>query len=353
METSQALPANLVSITCPHCGVVSHMPAAARRLECVCGTTVFPDSPPLLPEFASEEEQARRVEVCFGCKHFSDSRCSRIDLGCRRTFQRAIAEKEGVCPDGLWGGPSIRRAYFAPAITTMHAIYHVCPLKGNDTWRANLRQLLQRRNVFNGRVIMAIATGEKLHEPGVVMAECRDQSIEYLEIPNDRELREAATFQQLLEAVHDDDEWSATFYAHTKGNSTKGNALGAEYWRNSMYHHLLDHVQVCRDLLLSHPCVGTHKMAWPNDSATPFPTRISNRHRWMFAGTFFWMRNRDVFAGDAWRNVRSDRYGAEAWLGDMFTANQAATVFQPWPVSEYPTPSPYDPRLYHWPRRDT
>lgn len=346
-------PANLHSVRCPNCGKKVAVPGTTRKVQCECGHKIVRTdvAPPI--EYVSEDQRARRIEICFSCAHYGDARCSMVDLGCKATYARVVSSKNGMCPLGLWGGPSIRRVYFAPAITTLNAIYHVCPLKGNDTWRANLRQLMQRRSVFNGRVILAIATGDKLHEPGVVMTECRDHSIEYLEVPNDRELREAASFRQLLEAIADSDEWSATFYAHTKGNSTKGNALGAEYWRNAMYHHLLDHVQVCRDLLLTHPCVGTHKMVWPNDTATPFPSRISNRHRWMFAGTFFWIRNRDVFSSDAWRNVREDRYGAEAWLGDLFTTDQAATVFQPWPVSEYPTPSPYDPRLYHWPRRDT
>jgi len=171
-------------------------------------------------------------------------------------------------------------------------------------------------------------------------------------IPNDCQLRETATFLPLLEAIADTDPWTATFYAHTKGNSTRANALGAEYWRNSMYHHLLDQAQVCRDLLLSHPCVGTHKMLWPDAKYTPFPSKISNANCWMFAGTFFWIRNRDVFSRDDWRDVRVDRYGAEAWLGQMFARDQAATVFQPWPASEYPTPNPYDPKLYLWPRRD-
>jgi hypothetical protein len=50
--------------------------------------------------------------------------------------------------------------------------------------------------------------------------------------------------------------------------------------------------------------------------------------------------------------VPRDRYGAEAWLSTLFSADQAATVFQPWPASEYPVVSPYDPSIYQHPLRD-
>jgi hypothetical protein len=123
-------------------------------------------------------------------------------------------------------------------------------------------------------------------------------------------------------------------------------------WRNQAYHSLLDGVNVCRDLLLTHPCVGTHKMVWPENGQPPYPSGLVHGN-WMLAGTFFWFRHSDVFTHQNWRDVPRDRYGAEAWLSGLFKPEQAASVFQPWPVSEYPTPSPYDPALYLWPIRDT
>ena len=175
--------------------------------------------------------------------------------------------------------------------------------------------------------------------------------IEYIKVPNDKDLREVASFKTLLEAVKSTEDNEATFYAHSKGNSTPENALAVEYWRNAMYHHLLDHCEVARDLLWSKPCVGTCKWMWP-DSHKPFPSRMNNIYRWMYSGTFFWFRNRDVFNHPDWDNVVADRYGAEGWLGGLFPAEQAATVFQPWQVTDYLKVSPYDPMSYLWPIRD-
>ena len=248
--------------------------------------------------------------------------------------------------------PRIRAITMWPSVRRLNLLYHVCPLKKNDVWRANVRQIVRRLNIFNGRKVIAVVRGNGLHGLDVVRHTMGDDTVEYLELPNDEQLRETATFRQLLESIESTDPEEASFYGHTKGNSTRDNALGAELWRNAMYHQLLDGVNVCRDLLATHPCVGTHKMQWANDEDVPYPTLVSNAHRWMFAGTFFWFRHVDVFSHREWPDVKQDRYGAEAWLGQMFRPEHGATVFQPWPVSEYPPPSPYDPRLYLWPIRD-
>lgn len=247
--------------------------------------------------------------------------------------------------------PRIRAMTMWPSVRRLNLLYHVCPLKKNDVWRANVRQIVRRSNIFNGRKVIAVVRGNGLHGLDVVRHAMGDDAVEYLELPNDEQLRETATFLPLLESIESTDPEEASFFAHTKGNSTRNNALGVELWRNAMYHHLLEGVNVCRDLLATHPCVGTHKTQWPADES-PYPTSVSNRYRWMFSGTFFWFRHVEVFSRCNWSEVKQDRYGAEAWLGHMFRPEQGATVFQPWPATEYPIPSPYDPRLYLWPIRD-
>jgi hypothetical protein len=89
-------------------------------------------------------------------------------------------------------------------------------------------------------------------------------------------------------------------------------------------------------------------MHWPVDDKylrCPYPNRLDHG-QWMFAGTFFWFRHDAVFGKPNWWRIPRDRYGAESWLSGLFDVHEAATVFQPWPASEYPPPSPYDPRLY-------
>lgn len=222
-------------------------------------------------------------------------------------------------------------------------IYHVCALKSNDHWRDNIDQLVRRWRVFTQRKIIAVAVGDGMYSADRVRMNF-PRDAEFIEVPNDKRLREVATFLPLLEAVETTTR-SATFYAHTKGNSTTDSVIGAKLWRNAMYHYLLDHARSCIGLLELAPCVGTTKMVWNTNGKSPFPTGLRNGN-WMFAGTFFWFRNDAVFKHPEWKSIPMDRYGAEAWLGGLFEDKEAVSVFQPWPVSRFPIGSPYDPNNY-------
>lgn len=232
-----------------------------------------------------------------------------------------------------------------PRPTIRNLIYHVCPLTANDLWKKNVAQLRRRLDVFSGRKVIAIATGKGCHPPATVRSEL--PGCEFLELPSDAELREVVTFLPLLVSVADPDPRQATFYAHTKGNSTDGSVQGSVYWRNAMYHHLLDRVGDCMEELETHACCGTHKMIWGHCKlGPPYPSGL-NHGGWMLAGTFFWFRNDRVFSHSNWRHVPADRYGAEAWLSGLFHWAEAASVYQLWDEYEYPAPNPYDPGLYH------
>lgn len=340
---------------CPACGRRARVPNPQQKIACSCGLIWSGNAIMGVRQTQQQDgsEETRRRAICHNCEHWMDhDRCSAIDLGCRQSFVAAIKHQWPTCPLGKWSSPlriSSMRSW--PGVQTLNLIYHVCPLTSNDVWRANVRQVVRRLPIFNGRKVVAVATGPTLHAVDEVRRAFGDPGIEYLELPNDPQLREVATFLPLLEAVESTAPDEASFYAHTKGNSTRDSAFGAELWRNAMYHHLLDHANVCRDLLMKHPCVGTHKIRWPA-GYKQFPSGLQHGHSWMFAGTFYWFRHDAVFAHPHWRDVPRDRYGAEAWLSGLFEPDEAATVFQPWPANEHPTPSPYDPRIYLWPIRD-
>lgn len=231
-------------------------------------------------------------------------------------------------------------------------IYHIAPLKNNDLWERNVEQLMRRIDVFDGKCYIAIATGaaDLLHSPDYVRAKIKRLTnkigIEFVQVPNDRRLREVASFRILIERVNTRSSDQVTFYAHTKGNSTYDDARGALYWRNMMYHKLLDGWESCMDTLVSHKMAGTTKMNWSDIDRSPFPSAIQNTNKWMYAGTFFWFRNDAVFSNPKWDQIQNDRYGAEAWPGEMFESEECATMFQPWPERKFWGVSPYDPELY-------
>lgn len=214
-------------------------------------------------------------------------------------------------------------------ITTRNLIYHITPFATNDIWLRNVQQLLKRIDLFNGRRVIAIATGEGLVAPDQVQAAFGNHQVEIITRPNSAQLRENATFLALLESVADSDPHTATFYAHAKGVGKDvcclGPPRGSRYWRNSMYHELLDDWSRINELLIDSAIVGTHRRQH-NENHQIYPDGQSTSP-WHFAGTFFWFRNQDVFSTEKWREVwQPTGWGAEAWPGRMFDFEQSACV---------------------------
>ncbi len=214
-------------------------------------------------------------------------------------------------------------------ITTRNLIYHITPFVTNDIWLRNVRQLLKRIDLFNGKRVIAVATGDGLIAPDQVQAAFGNHQVEIITRPNSTQLRENATFLPLLESIADPAPHTATFYAHAKGVGKDvcclGPPLGSRYRRNAMYHELLDDWSRINELLIDSAIVGTHRRQH-NENHQIYPDGQSTSP-WHFAGTFFWFRNADVFSTDRWREVwQPTGWGAEAWPGRMFDFEQSACV---------------------------
>lgn len=229
-----------------------------------------------------------------------------------------------------------------PRPTVRNLIYHVCPLKANDGWIDNIRQLQKRLGIFNGKKVVAIAKGEGLHSPAIVQREL--PGCEFLVLPNCPVLREVVTFLPLLLSVANEDYREATFYGHTKANSTAENQRGAWAWAKMMYNQLLDFPEQVMADLETHDAVGTTQMIW-HGGPSPYPNKFS-WGGWAFCGTFWWFRHDSVFTRPNWMNFQLDRYAAEAWLSGLLPPERCKSRFQPWPLTQYPAPTPYDASLY-------
>jgi hypothetical protein len=236
----------------------------------------------------------------------------------------------------------------APLISRLNLIYHVYPARQNDFWLYNIAELRARWRIFNGRKIVAAAIGPNTYSlADVVQAfDGLDPQPTILPFPNDPQLREVATFLPLLQAVQSVEPNEATFYGHTKCNTTAGQLEGAWLWTQRMYATLLGQIQVVRDALQVHPLVGCCKMTWPRGARSVFPSKLAVGN-WIFAGTFFWFRHDRIYTHPRWNRVMQDRYGAEAWPSTIVCDHhEAATLYQPWPAEMYPAPSPYNPRTH-------
>lgn len=289
------------------------------------------------------EEIERIYHLCENCSHFRNEGCAAC--GCklgrtRKGLRNKIAMATEGCPRGMWY-PSKRLP-----ITTRHLLYHVYPGKANELWRRNVEALTKHWDAFNGRKFVAVALGEEAEPLGVVQEAFGKDDIDWLPIDNDPRLREVAGFRLLLSSVRSNLPSEASFFAHSKGNTTESNPPGAARWRNAMLYHLLGRHEECMEALRRHSCVGTTMMAFARYTKFRFPSGLRYGN-WMFSGTFFWFRHDAVFNRPGWARVPDDRYGAESWLGGLFPREEAYSIFQPWPPDQWPHNSPY--ALEHYP----
>jgi hypothetical protein len=281
-----------------------------------CGVHAYAMARKLKPGKVSftEAGEKRSVEMayCFGCDDFEEP-----------------------------GQPAIY-----PAIQTRNLIYHAYP-KGD--WLDAVEEISKHRHAFNGRVVVSLAV-----DPDMDADDARDRIQEMLRptsiviTRNDRDLREVATFQPLLDSVLNGSPTEATLYAHTKGNTTDGGVTGAVKWRRVMAASLLGRWGDAMRHLRRYAMVGTHKMIWPEAQPSPFPTRLKPKYPWMHCGTFWWFRHDEMTARYKPELVIQDRYGVEALPAQMFHWSETFSMWQPWEEDEsaWPQLNPYDPQLY-------
>ena len=336
----------------------------------------------------TEDQIKKNVATCEACRSYVPGEgrgrgCKYLCHMSRRIMTQAIQES-GKCPQGKFPLPdtNVRKVVSNPEQKTRMAwthanypgnrweftppregyhgpfsrrnlLFHLCPLEKDQLWRRHAAQLWKYRPIFTGRRIVAIATGKGVL-PADQVREALGEGFETVEVPNDPQLREVASFPTLLKEIASLDPTEVTFYAHSKGNSTADDPVGALRWTAMMYSQLLGRWLAATALLEHFASVGTMKIVWPEGIHGPYPTQQPSMAslyprlpgRWMFAGTFFWFRHSDVFSKPNWSEVLPDRYAAEAWLSGLFEAEEGFSMFQPWPEDYYPTPSPYDPRHY-------
>lgn len=214
-----------------------------------------------------------------------------------------------------------------PPLAKLNLIYHVHPDASNDAWLCNIRELKKRLSIFNGRKIVAIATGPGLTDAEQVERAIDWPDIEYLPIPNDPEIGQTASFAALLTAVRSRDPHEATFYGHTKGTAnTCRDARAIAYWRDAMYASLLNDPGMVTHALQHFAVVGTFKKV--HRGGAIFPSQLC-WSRWHFSGTYFWFRHDRIFGDFRWPFIPHDYYGVEAWLGGFLAPEEAWSLLQP------------------------
>lgn len=214
--------------------------------------------------------------------------------------------------------------FLAPRPVTMdtkrNLLMHVWPT-GNGAWQWNIDQLIERKHVFTGKIVIGVAEGPNAATADDVAEYAKPLGADVFAVPNNPRIREGATFQKLLGSVKDDTD-SITFFCHGKG-ARHGQSFGTDgstlkRWTETMYHVCLDDIEVIVGQLQNSMMTGPFRRF--GNFKTP------GNNRWHYSGAFYWFRNADVFERN-WQKMDRFFFAVESWPGLMFTAEEVACCF--------------------------
>lgn len=213
-------------------------------------------------------------------------------------------------------------------------IYHVYPVAANTIWKENIRELVQRWHVFNGKKIIGIV----LDAWTVSLAEVQrlfpdDPAIEWLVAPNNPARGETITFLPAASRLQTLDPREATFYAHAKGVMSKypqrADPLAWQYgnsqWWTYMYRYCLDCPIDWLDWLLQrYACAGTIQKV----GSEKFPDGYRHEagrplSKWHYTGTFWWFNHARFFSKSDALQLGPSRWALERHLGELFEPEEA------------------------------
>ncbi len=222
-------------------------------------------------------------------------------------------------------------------------MFHIYPChRQGGKWLWHCEQLRRRIGLFNGKRVVGIVTDALSAPADAVRAALDGLGCEFVEMPNDPDLREVQTFGSLFSRVETLDPGHVTLWAHAKGTWQGWGAI--PLWVDALYSTMLDHWPVVRRVLQQFPVAGSFKRNWPSWRRSP-----SQFH---YSGSWFFFRNRDLFSKPDWRRIEGLHAPGEpfAWGGIEsypslhWPVEQAGTVFFEW---KEPGLGPYDPAFWN------
>lgn len=266
-----------------------------------------------------ENGQVIDVPGCSGCAGKVRPRyCRRFGEAVTVLHQVPEVRACAGCPEFAlrqpvpYGGPVVR-----------NLVYHVWPRKGNGVWQRNVAQLLRRIDQFNGRIIVGIATGPGCDPWEHVRDAFLGRATDVVVLPNNPKLREVVTLGPMLDLLYASGRGATanqiTFVGHAKGVTHPVNpGVTIHEWARVMYEVCLDHPHIVADVLEKHPCAGAFLKLGKafHDSSCG----------WHFSGSFYWLRNVDLFAKD-WQRIDQTFAGLETYPGIHWRADEAACLF--------------------------
>ena len=204
-------------------------------------------------------------------------------------------------------------------IPRRNLIYHIWPRSDNGVWQWNVEQLKKRIEQFDGIRSIGVTISAETDSLQIVKDAFGDVRIDnWIEVPNDSQMGESATFLRLLETIPRDD--SITFRGHAKGvrYDNPETIAGIREWSEMLYEICLDDPEHVSASLNQFPVAGPFMVdgEW----------KSGNRYGWFYSGGFYWFTS-EVFKKPEWNEIRADYWGVELWLGQHIPRIEAGILF--------------------------
>jgi len=236
-------------------------------------------------------------------------------------------------------------------------LYNACPIIGAESiTRDNIAQLCHRAELFNGRKIVNIKTGDNLEKSEDIkplFSALGD--VEFIEYPNDPVLGEYVGFLEGWESLASFDKREITFYSHTKGVGPRNRAPIAtanherfiRHWYTKMYRHCLCEAEWIDNAMREHSAAGCYRML-----------RYEGDGRWIFAGANYWVNHYRLFTKPNWADLPASKWVPEAlFLANVFDWRDTVDLYTRYTLSckkcgryNWTPEKPIDPRFTKCPK---
>lgn len=207
-------------------------------------------------------------------------------------------------------------------------IYYVHPVQGNGVWQSNVKELLDRIDLFDGVRVCAISvepnlvkfmdrTPYRVDRPGDVADRLVGHGFDVLEIDNNKDWGEVAAFRPLWNVASC--QSGVTFYAHAKSVTYSEPDHPSKAWTKLLYEANLDYWPLVeRAFTRGAKMVGSMRQSNPGTA-------------FIYSGSFYWFNNEAVFGKKWWHRCPKRYGGVELWPGRVFKKKETACLFKDYP----------------------
>jgi len=264
---------------------------------------------------ATSEQQAKRSAICAACPLNKDGWCDDTKGGCGCNLSLKVMPRASYCPLGKW---SAYREDYRPLVNpTRSLMFHLYPLKGKEwNWHWHIEQIRKHQDKFNGKIVIGVGVDKNTATIEEVQALFDGIRVDHWLRADNNKMAETLTHVEMLSLLNTDDPNAIIFRAHSKG-VTKSRDAVEQKWAEIMWTANMD-LPAVEDALAS------HGVACCLRSQTPLVKKKPDG--WFPAGSFYWMRAKQVFERD-WQTKENNRWWVEFVPSHLFSLTESACIF--------------------------